>query len=167
MECLVQSWHDWGSKLVTILSPQEDNGTQETLTTRGHPISNSTLFKDRVRIGTDYGLYLSPVQIHDDGRKFTCHIVVRPGRVLRSSTTVKVFGKFLFSGSCHAPVTVPRFFPHQRWNTLLAREQPLKGRCSGVLFVLTLVIHVGGGDEGRKLKDDDSAATDHQFPGDH
>lgn len=51
--------------------------------------------------------------------------------------------------------------------TLLAREQPLKGRCSGVLFVLTLVIHVGGGDEGRKLKDDDSAATDHQFPGDH
>lgn len=66
--------------------------------TRGHPISNSTLFKDRVRIGTDYGLYLSPVQIHDDGRKFTCNIVVRPGRVLRSSTTVKVFGKFLFSG---------------------------------------------------------------------
>lgn len=103
------------SKLVTILSHQEDNGTQETLTTRGHPISNSTLFKDRVRIGTDYGLYLSPVQIHDDGRKFTCHIVVRPGRVLRSSTTVKVFGKFLILWSpCHAPVTVPRFFPRQR-----------------------------------------------------
>ena len=36
---------------------------------------------------------VSPVQIHDDGRKFSCHIVVRPDRVLRSSTTVKVFGK--------------------------------------------------------------------------
>ncbi|KAI4580492.1 hypothetical protein MJG53_020328 [Ovis ammon polii x Ovis aries] len=83
------------SSVLTFAWLVEDNGTQETLTTRGHPISNSTLFKDRVRIGTDYGLYLSPVQIHDDGRKFTCHIVVRPGRVLRSSTTVKVFGKFL------------------------------------------------------------------------
>ncbi|KAF4026037.1 hypothetical protein G4228_018007 [Cervus hanglu yarkandensis] len=81
------------SKLVTILSHQEDNGTQETLTARGHPISNSTLFKDRVRIGADYRLYLSPVQIHDDGRKFSCRIVVRSGRVLRSSTTVKVFAK--------------------------------------------------------------------------
>lgn len=81
------------SSVLTFAWLVEDNGTQETLTTRGHPISNSTLFKDRVRIGTDYGLYLSPVQIHDDGRKFTCRIVVRPGRVLRSSTTVKVFAK--------------------------------------------------------------------------
>lgn len=51
--------------------------------------------------------------------------------------------------------------------TLLAREQPLKSPHSRVLFVLTLVIHVGGGDEGRKLKNEDSAAIDHQFPGDH
>lgn len=81
------------SSVLTFTWLVEDNGTQETLTTRGHPISNSALFKDRVRIGTDYGLYLSPVQIHDDGRKFSCHIVVRPDRVLRSSTTVKVFAK--------------------------------------------------------------------------
>lgn len=71
----------------------EDNGTQETLITQGHPISNSTLFKDRVKLGTDYGLYLSPVQIHDDDRKFSCHVKVSPGKILRRSTTVKVFAK--------------------------------------------------------------------------
>ncbi|XP_064351667.1 T-cell surface protein tactile isoform X3 [Camelus dromedarius] len=71
----------------------EDSGTQETLITQDHPISNSTLFKDRVKLGTDYALYLSPVQIHDDDRKFSCHVEVRPGRILRSFTTVKVFAK--------------------------------------------------------------------------
>uniref|UniRef100_A0A671DLF1 CD96 molecule n=1 Tax=Rhinolophus ferrumequinum TaxID=59479 RepID=A0A671DLF1_RHIFE len=71
----------------------EDNGTQETLITQDHSISNSTLFKDRVSLGTDYGLYLSPVQIHDDNRKFSCHVIVRPGKILRSSTTVKVFAE--------------------------------------------------------------------------
>ncbi|CAN0416751.1 unnamed protein product [Rangifer tarandus platyrhynchus] len=81
------------SSALTFAWLVEDNGTQETLTARGHPISNSTLFKDRVRIGADYRLYLSPVQIHDDGRKFSCRIVVRSGRVLRSSTTVKVFAE--------------------------------------------------------------------------
>nr|XP_060496060.1 T-cell surface protein tactile isoform X7 [Panthera onca] len=72
---------------------QEDNGTQEACITQGHSISNSTLFKDRVKLGTDYKLYLSPIQIHDDGRKFSCHVMVRPGKTLRSSTTVKVFAK--------------------------------------------------------------------------
>ncbi|KAM8770346.1 T-cell surface protein tactile isoform 2-T2 [Rhynchonycteris naso] len=71
----------------------EYNGTQETLITQGHTISNSSLFKDRVKLGTDYGLYLSPVQIHDDDRKFSCHVKVRPRKILRSSTTVKVFAK--------------------------------------------------------------------------
>ncbi|XP_011220804.2 T-cell surface protein tactile isoform X2 [Ailuropoda melanoleuca] len=71
----------------------EDNGTRETLITEGHSISNSTLFKDRVKLGTDYKLYLSPVQIHDDDQKFSCHFMVRPGKTLRSSTTVKVFAK--------------------------------------------------------------------------
>lgn len=71
----------------------EDNGTQETLIAQDHSISNSTLFKDRVKLGTDYGLYLSPVQIHDNDRKFSCHAIVQPGKILRSSTTVKVFAK--------------------------------------------------------------------------
>ncbi|XP_014717782.1 T-cell surface protein tactile isoform X2 [Equus asinus] len=71
----------------------EHNGTQETLITQDRPISNSTLFKDRVRLGTDHGLRLSPVQIHDDHRKFSCHVMVRPGKIFRSTITVKVFAK--------------------------------------------------------------------------
>nr|KAF6381480.1 CD96 molecule [Pipistrellus kuhlii] len=71
----------------------EDNGTQETLFNQNHPISNATAFKDRVKLGADYGLSLSPVQIHDDDRKFSCHVTVRPGTILRSSTRVKVFAK--------------------------------------------------------------------------
>ncbi|XP_055965322.1 T-cell surface protein tactile [Sorex fumeus] len=71
----------------------EDNGNQETLLTGDHPISNSTLFKDRVKLGADYALHLSPVQIHDDHRKFSCQVIIRPGKILRSSTTVKVFAK--------------------------------------------------------------------------
>ncbi|PNJ64131.1 CD96 isoform 4 [Pongo abelii] len=71
----------------------EDNGTQETLISQNHLISNSTLLKDRVKLGTDYRLHLSPVQIFDDGRKFSCHIRVGPDKILRSSTTVKVFAK--------------------------------------------------------------------------
>ncbi|XP_039106313.1 T-cell surface protein tactile isoform X2 [Hyaena hyaena] len=72
---------------------QEDNGTQEAGITQGHSISNSTPFKDRAQLDTGYKLNLSPVQIHDDGRKFTCHVMVRPGKILKSSTTVKVFAK--------------------------------------------------------------------------
>lgn len=132
-------------------SHQEDNGTQETLITEDHSISNSTLFKDRVKLGTDYGLYLSPVQIHDDDRKFSCHVIVRTGKVLRNSTTIKVFGKsfwfldpspFSFKVSC---LTFP-----QRGSTLLAGMQLCKGSYSRVLFTLTLVIHLKGGDEGKK-----------------
>ncbi|XP_047648779.1 T-cell surface protein tactile isoform X3 [Phacochoerus africanus] len=71
----------------------EGNGTQETLITQDHPISSSTFFKDRVKLGANYTLHLSPVHIHDDDQKFSCHIVVRPGKILASSTTVKVFAK--------------------------------------------------------------------------
>lgn len=84
IECLVTS---------DYFFQQENNGTWETLITQGHSISNSTLFKDRVKLGTDNKLYLSPVQIHDDDRKFSCRVVVRSGKILRHSTTVKVFGK--------------------------------------------------------------------------
>nr|KAF6477278.1 CD96 molecule [Molossus molossus] len=94
----------------------EDNGTQETLITQGHPISNSTLFKDRVKLGADYGLYLSPVQIHDNDRRFSCHVTIRPGKILRSSTTVKVFGKrfcFLDSLPSSCPCHLPQFSPRE------------------------------------------------------
>ncbi|XP_020143204.2 T-cell surface protein tactile [Microcebus murinus] len=71
----------------------ENNGTQETLLTQDHLISNSTLFKDRVELGANYGLCLSPVQILDDGKTFSCHVRDRHGKILKSSTRVKVFAK--------------------------------------------------------------------------
>ncbi|XP_059778153.1 T-cell surface protein tactile [Balaenoptera ricei] len=71
----------------------EDNGTQETLLTQYHPISNSTLFEDRVKPGTECSLYLSPVHIQSGGRKFSCQVVVRSGKIFRRSTTVRVFAK--------------------------------------------------------------------------
>lgn len=106
-----------------IYSHQEDNGTQETLFTQDHPISNATAFKDRVKLGADYGLSLSPVQIHDDDRKFSCHVTVRRGTILRSSTRVKVFGKSFCSldslTSCHPAIPIACFaFP-------LERKQPV------------------------------------------
>ncbi|XP_003797732.1 T-cell surface protein tactile isoform X1 [Otolemur garnettii] len=71
----------------------ENNATLETLFSQDHLISNSTLFKDRVKLSADYRLHLSPVRIFDDGRKFFCYIRVRPGKILKSSTRVKVFAK--------------------------------------------------------------------------
>ncbi|XP_021576329.2 T-cell surface protein tactile [Ictidomys tridecemlineatus] len=70
----------------------EDNGAQETLI-QDHHNSSSTFFKDRVKLCADHRLCLSPVQIHDEGRKFSCQVRLRPGKILRSSTTVKVFAK--------------------------------------------------------------------------
>lgn len=71
----------------------EHNGTQEMLFTGDHLISNSIVLKDRMKLGVDYALNLSPVQIHDDNLKFSCQVTIRPGKILRSSTMVKVFAK--------------------------------------------------------------------------
>ncbi|XP_013007151.1 T-cell surface protein tactile isoform X3 [Cavia porcellus] len=71
----------------------EDNGTQETIISQNHHISNATSFADRVTLDTSYRLHLFPVQIQDDGRKFSCHVGVKSGKIFKSSTTVKVFAK--------------------------------------------------------------------------
>lgn len=67
------------------------------LFTGDHPIINSIVWKDRVKLGADYTLNLSPVQIHDDNLKFSCQVTIRPGKILQSSTMVKVFGKSFYS----------------------------------------------------------------------
>ncbi|KAL6088344.1 hypothetical protein STEG23_029628, partial [Scotinomys teguina] len=71
----------------------EKDGVQEVLLTHDYRISNSTSFKSRVKLGTEYGLHLSPVQIQDDGRTFSCHLRVSPLEVWKTSTTVQVFAK--------------------------------------------------------------------------
>ncbi|XP_054557123.1 T-cell surface protein tactile [Talpa occidentalis] len=77
----------------------EDNRTQEILirkysgNTQHHLISKSTSLKDRVKLGTNYSLQLSPVQVHDDGLTFSCCVKVNTSKILRSFTKVKVFAK--------------------------------------------------------------------------
>ncbi|XP_052014497.1 T-cell surface protein tactile isoform X2 [Apodemus sylvaticus] len=71
----------------------EEDGREEVLFTHNHQVSHSTSFKGRVKLGADYGLYLSPVQIQDDGRTFSCHLSASPLKVWKTSTTVKVFAK--------------------------------------------------------------------------
>ncbi|XP_040836847.1 T-cell surface protein tactile [Ochotona curzoniae] len=78
---------------LTVAWSVEINGTQETLISQERPNSTSALFKDRVKLHTDHGLYLSPVQIQDDDRKFSCQVRLSSGKTATSSTTVKIFAK--------------------------------------------------------------------------
>ncbi|XP_041529244.1 T-cell surface protein tactile [Microtus oregoni] len=71
----------------------EKDGVQEVLLTHDDHICNSTSFKGRVKLGADFGLHLSPVQIQDDGLTFSCQLRVTPLEVWKTSTTVKVFAK--------------------------------------------------------------------------
>ncbi|XP_047421015.1 T-cell surface protein tactile [Sciurus carolinensis] len=91
MPCFQNSSSETSSEF-TFTWLVEDNGAQEMLI-QDHHISSSTSFKDRVKLCANYGLCLSPVQIHDDGRQFSCQVRLRSGKILRSSTTVKVFAK--------------------------------------------------------------------------
>ncbi|XP_021085574.1 T-cell surface protein tactile isoform X2 [Mesocricetus auratus] len=69
------------------------DGVQEVLFPHNDHISNSTSFKGRVKLGADSGLHLSPVQIQDDGKTFSCRLTVNPLKIWKTSTTVKVFAK--------------------------------------------------------------------------
>ncbi|XP_075820091.1 T-cell surface protein tactile isoform X2 [Microtus pennsylvanicus] len=71
----------------------EKDGVQEVLLTHDDHICNSTSFKGRVKLGADFGLHLSPVQIQDDGLTFSCQLSVTPLEVWKTSTIVKVFAK--------------------------------------------------------------------------
>ncbi|XP_057621205.1 T-cell surface protein tactile [Chionomys nivalis] len=71
----------------------EKDGVQEVLLTHDDHISSSTSLKGRVKLGADSGLYLSRVQIQDDGLTFSCQLRVTPLEVWKTSTTVKVFAK--------------------------------------------------------------------------
>lgn len=71
----------------------EKDGKEEVLFTHDHQVSHSTSLKDRVRLEADYRLSLSPVQIQDDGRTFSCRLSVNPLKVWKTSATVKVFAK--------------------------------------------------------------------------
>lgn len=154
-------------------SHQEDNGTQETLFTQDHPISKSTLFKDRIKLGANYGLYLSPVQIHDDDRTFSCHMTVRPGKILRSSTTVKVFGKSFCCldslSSCH-PCCLLCFPPREEAACdLECSHARLSVQEFCLLWYLPFMLGLGERIRSKRITSlfIDWNHTVGQFPGDH
>ncbi|XP_075268340.1 T-cell surface protein tactile [Opisthocomus hoazin] len=73
-----------------------ENGGKEELVTKeaSSPAvyrNGSTLYGQRVHLGLNNALKISPTKIMDDGRVFSCHVMYHPERVRKSSTTVKVF----------------------------------------------------------------------------
>ncbi|NXC58989.1 TACT protein, partial [Aleadryas rufinucha] len=75
-----------------------ENGRKEELVTREPSCpavykNNSVLYRQRVLLGFNSTLKVSPLKITDDGRVFSCHVLYHPERVQKSSTTVRVFGK--------------------------------------------------------------------------
>ncbi|XP_043853611.1 T-cell surface protein tactile [Dromiciops gliroides] len=73
---------------ITVTWLMEENGIQETLT-----IPNNTFLKNRITLLKDHGLYLSPVEIFDDDRKFSCDVTIQSGKILKNVTRIKVFAK--------------------------------------------------------------------------
>ncbi|KFO85565.1 T-cell surface protein tactile, partial [Buceros rhinoceros silvestris] len=76
----------------------EENGRKEELVSKepSRPAvyrNGSALYRQRVRLGLNNALKISPTKITDDGRVFSCHVVYHLERVRKSSTTVRVFGK--------------------------------------------------------------------------
>lgn len=156
-------WHILCSITEYCFSLQEKDGGEEVLFTHDH-ISNSTSFKGRVRVGADYELHLSPVQIQDNGRTFSCRLSVSSFKVWKTSTTVKVFGKEFSlwsfchprvnaSGLCHAlpmrGTSHPRSWPHPG-------QQPHRVT-PAILFALIHIIFIEGGNKGGRLKNNYSA----------
>ncbi|XP_074157250.1 T-cell surface protein tactile isoform X2 [Sminthopsis crassicaudata] len=72
---------------ITVVWLMEKNGKQETL------IQNSTFLKNRSILFKDHGLYLPSVEIFDDDRKFSCHVIMQSGKILKNTTRIKVFAK--------------------------------------------------------------------------
>ncbi|XP_020862831.1 T-cell surface protein tactile isoform X2 [Phascolarctos cinereus] len=76
------------SSEITVAWLMEENGMQETLF-----IHNNTFLKNRIVLLKNHGLYLSSVEIFDDDRKFSCHVTIQSGKILKNVTRIKVFAK--------------------------------------------------------------------------
>ncbi|NXM51199.1 TACT protein, partial [Gymnorhina tibicen] len=75
-----------------------ENGRKEELVTKEPSCpavyrNSSMVYWQRVLLGFNNALKVSPPKITDDGRVFSCHVLYHPERVQKSSTTVRVFGK--------------------------------------------------------------------------
>uniref|UniRef100_A0A8C3RNQ2 Ig-like domain-containing protein n=1 Tax=Chelydra serpentina TaxID=8475 RepID=A0A8C3RNQ2_CHESE len=55
--------------------------------------TDSLLYKERIQLGPDNALKISPIKIVDDGKVFSCRVMYHPERILTNITKVKVFAK--------------------------------------------------------------------------
>ncbi|XP_050814691.1 T-cell surface protein tactile isoform X1 [Gopherus flavomarginatus] len=55
--------------------------------------TNSLLYKERIQLGPDNALKISPIKIVDDGKVFSCRVMYHPERILMNIIKVKVFAK--------------------------------------------------------------------------
>ncbi|KFQ75822.1 T-cell surface protein tactile, partial [Phaethon lepturus] len=75
-----------------------ENGREEELVTKEPSCpavywNGSVFYRQRVHLGLNNALKIFSTKITDDGRVFSCHVLYHWGRVQKSSTTVRVFGK--------------------------------------------------------------------------
>ncbi|XP_054830406.1 T-cell surface protein tactile [Eublepharis macularius] len=87
---------------------QKEIGNEEIILTKQpfhHPgyRTNHTIYKERIHVGPENTLRISPVSILDDGKKFICSLTYHPG--MKSITEVKVFVKPEISIVPHKSVT--------------------------------------------------------------
>ncbi|XP_043366454.1 T-cell surface protein tactile isoform X2 [Dermochelys coriacea] len=55
--------------------------------------TDSLLYKERIQLGPDNALKISPIRMVDDGKVFSCRVMYHPERILTNITKVKVFAK--------------------------------------------------------------------------
>uniref|UniRef100_A0A5F8GRT4 CD96 molecule n=1 Tax=Monodelphis domestica TaxID=13616 RepID=A0A5F8GRT4_MONDO len=73
---------------ITFAWLMEENGMQET-----RIIQNNTFPDNRIILRKDHALYLSPIEILDNNRKFSCHVTIHSGKILKNVTRITVFAK--------------------------------------------------------------------------
>ncbi|KGL84908.1 T-cell surface protein tactile, partial [Tinamus guttatus] len=76
----------------------EENGSKEELiakepSTAAVYRNRSVLHGERIHLGLNNSLKISPTKLSDDGKVFSCHVVYHPERTRKTSTTVRVLGK--------------------------------------------------------------------------
>ncbi|XP_060623114.2 T-cell surface protein tactile isoform X1 [Anolis sagrei] len=125
---------------------QKENKNEELLISKqsyyGHEyITRSTSFKERIKMNPENTLIISPVSVLDDGMKFICSVVYRPGRMIRSTTDVKVFVKpeisiilnENFRGKANFTCMVRKAFPKPNLHWYIGGEI-LKDKSEGIFL---------------------------------
>uniref|UniRef100_A0A674JZE9 CD96 molecule n=1 Tax=Terrapene triunguis TaxID=2587831 RepID=A0A674JZE9_9SAUR len=103
---------------ICLCFKQGENGREETTLIikefyhRDVNKTDSLLYKERIQLGPDNALKISPIKIVDDGKVFSCRVMYHPERILTNITKVKVFGKRFIT-------TLPLFLIHAMQTAIL------------------------------------------------